>query len=104
MPFQLQDIQQVDLSVVFSDAAGNPAGVEGAPVWSSSDDAVLTVTAGSDGLTANAAAVGPLGTAQVQLTADADLGEGVVQITGTLDVEVIASQAATATITPGEPV
>ena len=103
MAFQLQDDQQFSATVEFADAAGNPATVDGAPVWTSSDEAVLSVVAGDDGLSVTAAAVGPLGTAQLQVSADADLGEGVVTIQGILDIDVVASQAVTATITPGEP-
>jgi len=103
MAFQLQDDQQVELAISYLDAAGNPATVDGSTSWASSDETVLTVEPSADGTSATARAVGPLGTAQVQTTADADLGEGVVAISGVLDVEVIASQAVTATITPGEP-
>ena len=56
-----------------------------------------------DGTSAYAIAAGPLGTCQVSVTADADLGEGVVTITGVLDLEVVGSQATSFVITPGAP-
>jgi hypothetical protein len=99
----LTDTQQVDLSVAFLDKAGNPAVVDGAPVWSSSDDTVLTVTAAADGLSATAVATGKLGQAQVSVTADADLGAGTTSISGTLDVTVQAGSAVVANIAAGTP-
>jgi hypothetical protein len=100
----LTDIQKVSLSIQVVDAVGNPAAVEGAPVWTSSDPTVLTVTAAADGMSADAVAVGPLGTAQVSVVADADLGTGVTNIAGTLDVQVVASQAVGLTIATATPV
>jgi hypothetical protein len=99
----LTDEQQVALSVAFKTAKGNAAVVDGAPVWRSSNEAVLAVTPSSDGLSAKVVAVGPLGTAQVSVEADADLGAGTRLITGTLDVEVRASEAVVADIAAGAP-
>lgn len=99
----LTDLQQVGLTVAFADAAGNPATVDGTPVWSSSNPAILTVTPSADGMSATAVTVGPLGQAQVSVTADADLGSGVTSITGVLDVTVQASQAVAAVVNAGAP-
>jgi len=105
MAFILPDTKKVPLTVGFVDAAGNPATVEGAPAWASSDEAIVTISdVAADGLSAFAVAVGPLGTAQVSVTADADLGEGVVPVIGVLDIEVAASQAVSAAVAAGEPV
>lgn len=101
MAFMLQSGQQVDLTATYQDAHGNPAQVE-SQTWSSSDDTVLTVDDHDDG-TATATTTGTLGTAQIQLTADARFGDEVHDITGVLDVEVVAAEAVTAVITPGEP-
>lgn len=101
MAFMLQSGQQVELTASYQDRHGNPAEVE-SQTWSSSDETVLTVTDNGDG-TATAAAAGSLGTAQIQLSADARFGDEVNTITGILDVEVVASEAVTAVITPGEP-
>lgn len=99
----LTDTQQVDLTVAFLDKANNPAPVDGVPVWSSSDDTVLTVTAGADGLSATAVTTGKLGQAQVSVTADADLGAGTTSISGVLDVSVQAGAAVVANIAAGTP-
>lgn len=104
MAFTLTDIQQVTLAITAVDARGNPAKLDGAPVWATSDAALLTVVPSEDGLSCVATAVGPLGTAQVLVTADADLGAGIRELTGLLDVEIIASEALNITIVPGTPV
>lgn len=84
-------------------AKGNPAQVQaGSVVFASSDPTVLQVTDAGDG-TARCDAVGPVGNAQLIVTADADLGDGVVPITGTLDVTVVAGQAAVINVTAGAP-
>ena len=77
MALVLTDLEKVSLSVAFTTAAGNPAVVDGIPVWGTSDETILSVVAAEDGLTAVVTTVGPLGSAQVSVTADADLGEGV---------------------------
>lgn len=103
MALVLTDIQKVSLSITPTSAAGNPAPVDGAPVWTSSDESVLTVTASEDGLSAEAVTTGKLGVAQVSVSADADLGEGVTTITGVLDVEVKASEAVSLAVSAGTP-
>jgi hypothetical protein len=99
----LQDIQKVTLSITPVDAAGNPAKVDGAPVWESTDTTVVSLEVATDGLSAVATAVGPLGTAQVSVTADADLGQGITPLIGTLDIEVVASAAVSLNVTAGTP-
>lgn len=103
MALILTDVQKVGLSVSFVTAKGNPAAVDGLPVWSVSDATVLSVVPAADGLSAEVVAVGPLGTSQVSVTADADLGEGVRALIGTLDVSVVASEAASIVINAGVP-
>lgn len=101
--YVLPDTKKVPLTVSFADAAGNSATVEGVPAWASSDEAIVTISdVAADGLSAWAVAVGPLGTAQVSVSADADLGTGVTTLTGTLDIEVTASAATSAIVVAGE--
>ena len=99
----LTDSQQVSLGIAVTDKKGNPASIDGAPVWASSDSSVATVEPSADGMTAVAKAVGPLGTAQISVTADADLGEGVKSIVGTLDVQVVGGQAVAIGLNAGTP-
>jgi hypothetical protein len=101
---RLTDVQEVDLSIQPVDKKGNAAPVEGAPAWSSSMPDVVSLTVAEDGLSAKAVAVGPLGVAQILVEADADLGEGIKPISGTLDIEVVPSEAVGLSVVAGVPV
>lgn len=103
MALTLTDLQKFTASVQPVDARGNPAAVEGAPQWAVSDESILAITPAEDGLSAVVVAAGPLGNAQVTVTADADLGEGVTTLQGILDVTVIASEAVALTIAASTP-
>lgn len=99
----LTDIQHAPLAISAVDAAGNPATLPaGAVTWASADPTIATVTASTDGLTADVAAVGPLG--NVQVTVSVLVDAALPPLTGTLDVTVTASAAATIQITAGVPV
>lgn len=95
--------QQSTLSIQPVDLRGNPARVDGVPAWTVSSPDVLALTVEADGLSALIRATGLVGTAQLNVSADADLGEGVVTITGTLDVEVQSAQAVGIVINAGPP-
>lgn len=103
MAFMLADTQEVEARIRAVDARGNDARLDGIPQWSSSNEEILLVDADADGMGALIAAVGPLGTAQVQVRVDADLGEGTRELTGILDVEVVAGEAVAIEIVPGQP-
>ncbi len=87
-------------------ARGEPAPVDGVPVWASSDETVVTVAPSEDGMSAVINTVAA-GVARVTVTADADLGEGVSEITGvTDDLNVTVgpnSEASVLTLTIGDP-
>lgn len=100
----LKDDQSLPVSVEFVDAKGNAAKVDGAPVWAVSDEALATLDVAADGLSAVVKPVGPLGSFKLQVKADADLGEGVKEILGELDIEVIGGEAVAVNIKAGEPV
>lgn len=101
---KITDSQNVTLTIKPVDKKGNPAPVDGVPVWATSDDTKATVAPAVDGLSAVVSAVGPLGAVQISVSADADLGTGVKSITGLLDIEVIAGEAAALAIEAGAPV
>ncbi len=96
-----------NVTLTISDSQGRPAVVDGVPVWASSDETVLTVTATANGMGATIDTVAP-GTARVTVTADADLGSGVQELTGvTEDINVTlgaSHQASTMTLNLGAPV
>ncbi len=100
----LTDEQKVALAIEPQTAAGNPAKVDGKPVWSVSDSNVITLTVAEDGLSAEAVSTGVLGTAQVTVVADADLGEGIRELNAVLDIEVKAAEAVSLGIKAGTPV
>lgn len=96
-----------NVALTITDSKGRPASVDGIPVWASSDETVLAVTAAQDGMSAVVDTVAP-GTARVTVSADADMGAGVVSITGVSeDVNVTlgtSTQASVMTLSLGTPV
>ncbi len=99
----LTDIQKVGFTVSAVSAAGNPASLDGAPVWTCTDDSLLSLVVSEDGLSCEAVTTGKLGVAQVKVEADADLGEGVTSLFGVIDVQIVASQAVNLEVKPGVP-
>jgi len=103
----LPNDHKVKASIQPVDAKGNPAAIEGAATWSSSNDQIAAVAnIAADGLSADVVPGATLGTCQINVQGDADLGSGVTSIAGVLDVQVVAGQAVGFTIstTPPEPV
>lgn len=76
-----QSYKNVTLMIMDNHTPPRPAMVDGVPVWASSDPTVLAVTPAADGMSAVVDTVTP-GTARISISADADLGSGVVPITG----------------------
>jgi hypothetical protein len=110
---QLKDIamlvlpndQKVVASIQPVDAKGNPATIDGLAVWTSSSTAVATIeNVSSDSLSAEVVPSSAIGSCQINVQADADLGAGITNITGVLDVSVVAGQAVGFTITTAPPV
>lgn len=96
--------QKCDLAIVVEDGKGNPAAVDGIPSWSVSNPTLLTVEPSvPDGMSAVLRAVDPVGTSQVSVQVDADLGEGLKPITGLLEVQLLAGDAVTVDIEAGTP-
>ena len=115
--YQLPDDQMIHVAVTYVDMQGNPAVVDGPVTWTSSDTTILIVDpwtpSGSDtvpvGVPENGLAtvspVGPLGQAQVSVTADVDMGSGVTPLVTLMDIAVIAGTAVAGTIAPvGDPI
>jgi hypothetical protein len=76
--------------------------VDGVPAWSSSDPAKVEVAPSDDGLSCVAKALNN-GTVQINVSADADLGDGVRALIGTLDLEIVSGEAETLGIVVGAP-
>ena len=97
----LKVTQKLPVSVKPVDAKGNPAKVDGAPQYALAGlEGEIEVA--EDGLSAIFTPSGALGVGKIQVKADADLGEGVVEILGELEVEVIAGDAVSIAVTAGE--
>jgi hypothetical protein len=98
----LKDTQKSALAIQVLSLKGNPAPIDGVPVWAVSDPALLSLAdVSADGLSATVNAVGPVGTGQVSVNVDADLGEGIVPVIGVLDVQVVGGDAAVVQISSG---
>ena len=98
----LTSTQKAALSVTAVDAKGNPAPVENV-VFSGSDPAVAVVQQNASDPTKATVFGRTIGTMQVKVTADADIGEGEKELAGLLDVEVVAAEAVALGITAGTP-
>lgn len=94
--------QQVGLSVAVTDKKGNPAQVQD-PVWATDNSDLLTLEVAADGMSCTVKATGVLGAGTVQFTCDADLGDGVSPLIGTVAFEITAGAATVVTITEGTP-
>jgi hypothetical protein len=81
---------QAHVTVAFVNANGNPAQVDGAVTWESSDTDVATVMADADAMGAKILAGPSPGTAVITASGDADLGSGVTEVTAEVEVIVIA--------------
>jgi len=100
MAYTLPVDHEVEVQVAYVDSKGNPAAVDGVPTWSSSDPSLATVAADSSGMKAKVTPVGPVGTVQVKVEADADLGAGTKALVTLMDVTTVAGEAVAGTITP----
>jgi hypothetical protein len=97
--------KQVGMEVTYVDAEGNPAKIDGAVAWASSDPQIVGVVVDpSDSAICSVVPNGPIGQVQVTATADADLGTGVRSLITVCDIEVVAGEAVAGSIQPlGEP-
>lgn len=75
-----------------SNPDGNPANVDGAPVWEVTGGDI-TITPSADGLSCEVLPGAQDTNSVITVTADADLGEGVTSIIDTVDVAVVAASA-----------
>lgn len=92
----------VSVSVSYVDAKGKPAKVDGVPIWSASDPAIVdSVTPSADGMSAEVHITDEVGASQLSVTADVDLGEGVKSLESVDTISVMAAEAVAANFTFG---
>jgi hypothetical protein len=109
MAYTLPADKTVQLQIAYVDANGNPATIDGAVAWESSNPEVadvesLPVQQGAAGSVVQLVPGSTIGNCQISAKADADLGTGVRELVTLLDVTVVGGEAVTGTISPvGEP-
>jgi hypothetical protein len=84
------------LKVIFKDAAGRVAQVDGVPKWSISDAAHGVLAPAADGMSCEVdfAADAPVGLGKVQVLADADMTpEGVEDLIGSYEYQLVSGKA-----------
>jgi hypothetical protein len=89
----------VTASIAFTDAGGNAAVVDGAPVWECNPPEAATLIPAADGLSCVIVFGGTIGTLQIKATADSDMTGGVHDLVVTGEVELHAGEAVSATMT-----
>lgn len=99
----IKSTQEQDIQISTFDRLGNPAPVEAGSVkFVSSDESVFTVHQDPEDQTKAVVKAKGLGVAQLNVSADADLGEGVVTIEGFTGVEILPALAVGFGFVPGE--
>jgi len=86
----------------FTDREGNAAQIDGAPVWTSSDETVAALVVDADGLGALVVSH-KAGEALITMKADALIGDGTVDVVAALAVVVTAGQTVAVAIDAGAP-
>jgi hypothetical protein len=91
----------VKMQVAYVDARGNPATIDGAVSWESSDVSIIVVGVDpNDSTICRATPVGSIGQVQISATCDADLGDGVRELITLCEIEVVGGEAVSGTIQP----
>jgi hypothetical protein len=99
--YTLPTDKTVRMQVAYVDAEGNPATVDGDVAWTSSDEALATVTPDTtDSTIVTIDPIGGVGQVQITATADADLGAGTRELITTADITIVAGEAVAGTISP----
>lgn len=83
------------------DTEGNPAPVDGLPVWEAALPELVKLTVAEDGLSVRIAPVGPLGATQITVSADVRLGPEVKTVQDVIEVVVIGGEAVSLGLTDG---
>jgi len=72
---------------------GTPALVDGSAAWAVSDENLAELAVSEDGLSCLVTPKGPMGSFQLQVKADADMSEGVKEIFGEMQIDLVAGEA-----------
>lgn len=89
MEFNISATQEFVLRIgAIKDSKGNLAQVDGPPVWATDNTDLVALSPAADGMSCRVRAIGVVGSANVQATADADIGPGVDNIIGVGQVNI----------------
>lgn len=102
MDIKLTTDQQVTVTIKPQSAKGKPVKIDGAPVWSVTAGS-CTVDTAPDGMSATIVSSDDAGDSEVTVSADADLGAGVITISDAIRVTVLGAQAQSLGLTAGTP-
>jgi hypothetical protein len=94
--------EKVQVTLAPLTAAGNPATLDGVPTWTVIEGDA-TVEVAEDGLSAFLVSGAADVTSKIEVTADADLGEGVVNLSDVIDLAVVAASATALGLVAGTP-
>ncbi len=95
--------QNLPLSIEIKDKFGNAANVDGKPEWSATAPDLVDLEVSEDGMSAIVKPKGSIGELAIQVSADADLGEGVKSIMGELPLSLLSGDAESISIAAGAP-
>ncbi len=99
---QITNAQKIKVTLTPVTPSGKPAKLDGVPTWEKIDgDSTIEVS--DDGLSAELISSDDPGVSNFLVKADADLGEGVEEISATIVLTVVGEKASNLGITVGDP-
>jgi hypothetical protein len=102
MDITLTNEQQVNVSLHPVTSKGKPVTLDGAPIWAVTAGS-CTITPSTDGLSCLIVSGDDAGDSEITVSADADLGAGVVTISDAIRVTVNGAQASSLGLTADTP-
>lgn len=102
MNITITNEQQVNVKLAPVSAKGKPVALDGAPVWAVTAGS-CTIVPSADGLSCLIVSGDDAGDSEITVSADADLGEGVVTISDAIRVTVNGAQAQSLGLTADAP-
>lgn len=102
MDITITNEQKVSVTLTPVTDAGKPAKLDGAPAWTVLSGSSM-ITVATDGLSAVLTSADDPGTTEIQVSADADLGEGVQEISATISLIVVHANASNLGLVVGTP-
>lgn len=103
LQIKITNEQQVTVTLNPKTQRGKSVSLDGAPIWEIVSGESVAVKPSEDGLSALLVSSDTPGTTQVLVKADADLGEGYVEVSEIIEVTVSGALAANLGLVVGEP-